>query len=74
MVVQEILLDASGEISMSLIMTKCYKWRSGIFTIPRHSEQSFELKNSEFCCEMIFWKSLHFPSKKLRLSWMEQKQ
>ena len=28
MVVQEILLDASGEINMSLVMTKCYKWRS----------------------------------------------
>jgi hypothetical protein len=28
MVVQEILLDTSGEIDMSLVMTKCYKWRS----------------------------------------------
>jgi hypothetical protein len=30
------------------------KWRREIFIFPRHSEQRFELKNSEFRCEMKF--------------------
>ena len=36
MVIQEILLDASGEINMSLIMTKCYKWRREGDSNPRY--------------------------------------
>ena len=37
------------------------------FIIPCHSETHFELKNSEFCCEMKFWKSLHSYKEKLRI-------
>ena len=35
---------------------------AGFFNVPRHSELFFEAKNSEFCCEIKFWKSLHFYS------------
>ena len=38
------------------------------FYLRRHSETHFELKNSEFRGEINFWKSLHFPSEKLRIS------
>ena len=34
------------------------------FNATHHSERHFELKNSEFRCEMKFWKSLHLPSEK----------
>ena len=30
------------------------KMAAGIFIFPRHSEQRFEVKNSEFRCEMKF--------------------
>ena len=30
------------------------KLAAGIFIFPRYSEQRFELKNSEFRCEIIF--------------------
>ncbi len=30
------------------------KWRLENFIFPRHSEWHFELKNSEFCCEIKF--------------------
>ena len=39
---------------------------AGFFISTRHSERHFELKTSEFRCEMKFWKSLHFYSEKLR--------
>ena len=44
-------------------------WKNGqrFFIFPRHSERHFELKNSEFRCEIKFWKSLHLQSEKLRI-------
>ena len=30
------------------------KMAAGIFNATRHSERLFELKNSEFCCEIKF--------------------
>ena len=32
----------------------CKKMAAGFFIFPRHSERLFELKNSEFRCEMKF--------------------
>ena len=39
-----------------------------LFFATHHSETHFELKTSEFRCEMKFWKSLHFYSEKLRIT------
>jgi len=44
------------------------KMAAHFFIFPRHSETLFEVKNSEFRCEMKFRKSLHFYSEKLRIS------
>ena len=49
------------------LVSRQKKWRLEIFIFPRHSELHFEAKTSEFCCEMKFWKSLHFSSEKLRM-------
>ena len=46
---------------------KAKKMAEGIFNATCHSELHFELKNSEFRCEINFWKSLHFGSEKLRI-------
>ena len=43
------------------------KIAAGFFISTHHSEPHFELKTSEFRCEMNFWKSLHFQSEKLRI-------
>ena len=51
-----------------LPLIKAKKWRLEIFIFPRHSETLFELENSEFSCEIKFWKSLHFYSEKLRIT------
>ena len=44
------------------------KMAAGIFIATSHSELLFEAKNSEFRCEIKFWKSLHFYSEKLRIT------
>ena len=55
------------------ILTKIYEklctlqMAACFFIASRHSETHFELKNSEFRSEIKFWKSLHFPSEKLRM-------
>ena len=42
----------------------CQTWKNSqrFFIFPRHSEPHFELKISEFRCEMKSWKPLHFWS------------
>ena len=40
---------------------------AGFFFATRHSEPHFEDENSEFRCEIKFWKTLHFYSEKLRM-------
>ena len=55
----------SFSFRLSRIFAK--KTAAGNFIFPRHSEWRFDLKNSEFRCEIKFWKSLHFQSEKLRM-------
>jgi len=38
--------------SFAIFLAK--KMAAGIFIFPRHPERLFELKTSEFCCEMKF--------------------
>ena len=43
------------------------KWRLAFLSPPTILKRIFELKNSEFCREIKFLKSLHFYSEKLRI-------
>ena len=50
------------------------KWRLAFLSSPAILKRIFELKNSEFSCEIKFWKSLHFCSEKLRICYQETKE